>query len=851
MRLGRCYLRDNQKLDVSAPADRLDACRPERASGLLVQVFSSFADHERLLPAVREIQRRHPEAVVIGASTDGEIEGRHMRQGGALFLFAWFEQSRLRSGYVQAPDSTEVGRRLAEALLSPRARVAIAFINGLNEDGDAFLRGFDSANPKRLPLTGAVSADGTRIQKCRILAGDHWLDAGAVGVALEGDALQIGQESLLGWHPVGQPMRVERAQGTRVMRIDGRSPLELYRHYLGEGIAARLPQSTLSFPLFIEQQGIIVARTAVSAPDKTGAIHFAGEIPQGAKVRFGIVNSELIDKELEALAGRFRASPPEALFAYSCMARKGYFGNALESGFAALESIAPVGGFFSYGELHATRDTRALLNGTTTLLALGEKTLPPAPAREFTFQTPRMSTVVEGLSHLIERALEDLDVHQREILLLREHDSLTGLPNRYLLARQLEDALLRGANNNTRTLVVFIGIDRFKDINDAHGHSAGDALLRQFADRLASLARDRDLVARFGGDVFVLAAQNLHPAWGERAAETIARRLIEGLEAPFDFNGFGLGVRVHIGLVLSDGADLSAEKLFKQAELALFASKSDPHHRFRFYDDSQQAKLIARLSSENRLRAALAEHRLRLALQPQVDLEGRLIGAEALLRIQGDDPAWQRSAAFIPVAEQAGLITEFGAFALDESARILAEWQGDPSRRGLKLSVNISAEHFTHPDFSDEVMLALERHGAQGRGLVIELTESVFATNTTHIRNTMEHLKQQGVSFSLDDFGTGYSSLAYLRDFPLSELKIDQSFIRRFQEDTGDDRSIHLIQAIIEIGEALRLDVVAEGVETEAQWQSLKALDCPYFQGWLFGKAVLYPEQWPPPELQR
>ncbi|APZ42159.1 FIST signal transduction protein [Acidihalobacter ferrooxydans] len=308
----RLYLREDW--NDNAVATFLDAL-PATQGTVLVQVFSSFADHNRVLPAVRDILRNLPGAVVIGASTAGEIDGGTMREQGALLLFTLFEHCSVRGYQARATTAFEVGRTLAQTALTPDTRCVIAFANSINTDGDEFLRGFAAANPAQVPLAGGMSADSARFEHCRVLLGDTWLDEGAVGVAIDGASLRVYQDYNLSWRPIGRPMRVTKARGDVVYGIEGRTVVELYTRYLGSDIAGNLPRSAFDFPLFIEFDGLIIPRTMMSRPDASGGVQFAGDIPEGAQVRFGIVNNDAIVDSVRRVAQQVREQAPEALFA--------------------------------------------------------------------------------------------------------------------------------------------------------------------------------------------------------------------------------------------------------------------------------------------------------------------------------------------------------------------------------------------------------------------------------------------------------------------------------------------------------------------------------------------------------
>lgn len=436
------------------------------------------------------------------------------------------------------------------------------------------------------------------------------------------------------------------------------------------------------------------------------------------------------------------------------------------------------------------------------------------------------------------------DVTQRkqaeaEIERLAFHDMLTGLPNRRLLLDRLAMAIAGAVRHGQQGALLFIDLDNFKDLNDTLGHDHGDQLLQQVAQRLRGCLREADTVARLGGDEFVVMLEGL----GAEAAvevEQVGRKLLATLNEPYTLRG-----RVHnstpsIGAALFGQPGDTVDELLKRADLAMYRSKMEGRNTLRFYDPDMQERVLQRALIEADLRVAFQRDELRLFFQPVVDGSGHTLGAEALVRWSHPERGMVPPAAFVPVAEQTGLILPLGRWVLNEACRHLGAWGADTQRHHWTLAVNVSAREFRHPDFVAQVVNALGAHGVPEGRLKLELTESMFLQDANDISHKMAQLKALGVSFSLDDFGTGYSSLSYLKRLPLDQLKIDQSFVRDLLDDE-DDAAI--VRAILTLADNLGLAVVAEGVETDAQRQWLLAAGCQAFQGYLFGR----PSPEPPP----
>ena len=424
---------------------------------------------------------------------------------------------------------------------------------------------------------------------------------------------------------------------------------------------------------------------------------------------------------------------------------------------------------------------------------------------------------------------------QEEIRQLAYYDSLTDLPNRRLLMDQLRHTLATARRTRRHGALLFLDLDNFKVINDTLGHDKGDALLRQVAQRLAHTVRESDVVARLGGDEFVIMLSELdaEPLVGAHEAEVVAGKLLAALREPYDLGGVGHHNSSSIGVTLFGPDDVSADELLQQADLALHQAKAAGRDSYRFFDPAMQARVSERMALERDLRQGLQAGQFLLHFQPQVDGVGHMTGAEVLLRWRHPQRGLVPPVTFIPLAEESGLILPLGHWVLEQACHQLVRWAQQPHTAGLKLAVNVSSRQLRQADFVGEVLAVLERTGANPACLKLELTESLLLDNVDDTIAKMAALKAHGVGFSLDDFGTGYSSLAYLKRLPLDQLKIDRSFVSDARTNPNDAA---IVQAIVALGHSLRLQVIAEGVETWEQREFLAQQGCHHCQGYLFGK---------------
>jgi diguanylate cyclase (GGDEF)-like protein/PAS domain S-box-containing protein len=426
---------------------------------------------------------------------------------------------------------------------------------------------------------------------------------------------------------------------------------------------------------------------------------------------------------------------------------------------------------------------------------------------------------------------------EARIFRLAFFDHLTDLPNRANLLDQLRRALLGSARSGKCGALMFCDLDNFKYLNDSQGHAAGDLLLQAVARRLEGCVREADMVARLGGDEFVVLIRPVEDSRDVAAAqaETVAKKVVAALAAPFQLGELHYTLSVSVGVVTLCGLHDTVESTLRQADAAMYQAKAAGRNTFRFHDPAVQAAWLARAELESGLRRALQRHEFVLHYQPQLDRSNRVIGAEALLRWHQPDGKVVLPFDFIRIAEESGLIIEIGAWVMRTACLELARWQRQPATAGLTLSVNVSARQFTEPDFVTLLATIFAETGVQPSGLRLELTESLVVTDFTSTAQTMATLKRQGVSFALDDFGTGYSSLAYLRKLPLDQLKIDRSFMRDVLTDQND---ASIVRSIIGLGDSLGLQVIAEGVETAGQHQFLANAGCHLYQGFLYQPAM-------------
>ena len=438
----------------------------------------------------------------------------------------------------------------------------------------------------------------------------------------------------------------------------------------------------------------------------------------------------------------------------------------------------------------------------------------------------------DNIQLVVVRDISDQKIQEDKLRKMAQYDALTSLPNRALFHERLEHAVTAAKRKNKHHAVLFIDLDRFKNVNDSLGHSTGDELLVEVAQRLVRGTRPEDTVARLGGDEFAIMLEDINNV---RVAVTVAEKILKLLREPLAIAGYELVTTPSIGIALYPDNGRTVEELLRNADTAMYRAKGNGRNCYQFFTRDMDNQMLQRLKLEADLRHALQFHHFTLHFQPQICFSsGEVIGAEALVRWNSGLKGLRYPGEFIEVAEETGLIVSLGGQVINMACEQLAKW----NKLGIELphiAVNLSSKQFGYVNLVSSIEATIERTGVRPDQLLLEITEAAMMDDEKRAIGVMHKLKSMGIQLAIDDFGTGYSSLSYLKNFPIDELKIDRSFIREMTENEADRR---IVASIVDLAKHLDLRVIAEGIETLTQAEALSSMCCENMQGFLFSKPL-------------
>jgi diguanylate cyclase (GGDEF)-like protein/PAS domain S-box-containing protein len=923
------------------------------SKSLLIQIFTAHNVEENIRQILSELVELLPDAIIIGSTTDGEIAHGESSRNGTVISFVEFEKATLKYAVDISSDSFQRGERLAKKLKTDNSKLFILLSEGLHTNGENFLKGIESIAPD-IKIAGGMAADYANFQKTLVFTKDFILANGAVGVSINSDELEIFNDYNFSWQKIGKKLKITKSEGNIVYEIDGRSAVDTYKHYLGEKVAYKIPSICIEFPLLIEENNTLMARSVIAASGD-GSLTFSANMPEGSEVYFGYGNPEEILKHTNVIPSKLKKFEPEIIFVYSCMARLHFVGPMINQELKPLADIAPMSGFFTYGEFFSNEHNR-FLNQTMTVLAMREKEVQKTHICEYTSSVDEWNSI-NALIHLVNKTTQELveyksfkeaykkferlfefsgnaiavihnnrfvecnqkllqllgykqkeeflktniidiiddeykdkfksilanidndvksdiqeyhqeikiklkdgktiwveitltatiedehiyiiyrDINQRKeaenkLFYKAYHDDLTGLPNRKYFMEKLQEQISQIKNSDEKVAVLFVDLDKLKLVNDTLGHDIGDVMIQTVASRLQQIVAKNGIVARLGGDEFMVMLTNLT---SKEDAGVISKKILNLVQKPIslDMHTFYSSASIGIAIYPDDTTDRTS--LLKFSDTAMYKAKEDGGNRYAFYESNMTQQSIEKLEMQEAFINALRKREFEIVYLPQYDMKHNSIkSVEALIRWNHPTKGLLTPDEFLPYIEKLNLLYRLDKWLMNSAIKEFMHWD----KLGIapeKLSLNIRIAELANEQWERKVIKTLKRLSFDSSRLELEISERDIMKHPQRVLSLLKSLHNNGIDIVIDDFGTGYSSLKQLRELPLSKIKIDKSYI---VDMTNDKDALNMSNIIISLANALGVDIIAEGVETNEQVELLLKNGCRYAQGYYYGKPM-------------
>lgn len=779
---------------------------------ILIQLFSGVMD-KQLIQSILDLIRLHlPDAMLIGATTAGEIMDGVMSSSEIVISVSLFEATEISTYYFPQSDF-ENGVHAGQQILTDRTKVCIAFSEGLKSDSESFLDGFSSVR-NDVMFAGGNAGDDLTFTRTYVMKDNSIYEDGIVIAVLDSDILVANNAYSLSWTPIGKSMTVTKAEKNVIYEIDNRPIKELYSHYLGAETVARVPAGAIEFPLVKIEDDVPIARSII-AQNEDEAFVYAGHFHNGDQVRFAIGNIEEVFNYAADIQASIASFPVEATYIYSCSVRKLFFQEHLNYEFGLINEVAPTVGFFTYGEFFHSCSENQLLNNTTTTLSLSESKF---NSKTVLFLNPHSHhhSMLKSLTHLVNVTQEELDENIQELMTKEQmiesqlRDELTGIKNRTALFNDME--IIEGI----MILAVF-NIDFFSTINDYYGYERGDQLLEIFAKRLVEIVGD-DNVYRISGDEFAVIRTNtiLDQECREQLLE-----IIKALETyRFPLNGHDVTLNISAGVASAEHSNV-----YNLAHIALKEAKNR-RTKVIFFDDYKmlEAKTRNNIIMVNKIKSAIENDRIVPYFQGIVDNKTKkIVKYEALIRLIDEDGSVLSPFAFLEHAKKSKLYDELTKIMITKTFNTFEALD-------VEFSINLTLQDIQCQETRGFLYEILQNSKAAKRA-VFEIVESEGIENFEEVALFILILKSYGCKVAIDDFGTGYSNFSYLSKLDIDYIKIDGSLIKNINSDAD-----HLltVESILFFAHRKGIETIAEFVEDEATFTKLSELGVTYTQGYLF-----------------
>jgi len=796
---------------------------------ILVQIFSGILDKKLIKNIITTIKEFIPNVKIIGASTDGEIINGKVTQNQIILNFNIFEKTTFHTFIISKniDSSYELGQNIANTLIKNNTKLLITFADGLHINGEDYIKGINSIS--NIPIAGGLAGDNAEFKETFVFNEEEIISNGAVAVSLESDVLRVSNEFGFNWEGIGKIMHVTKAKDNIVYEIDGKTPVEIYRHYFGEDVAQNIVKIGVEFPLIIQKNNIKIARAVISQnPD--GSLVFAGNLKVGDRVQFGYGNIESILHKDYQLYQSIEQFDIESIFIYSCMARRRFLGDMINSEIKPFSDIADVCGFFTYGEFFSKNNSNMLLNQTMTILILSEsenkKKFP-----KFT-ENPKKTnlTTLKALTNLIKATTNDLiqlnasleqkvkqktaklKVKNLELEYMFYHDSLTYLPNKFLLDKNLKEKKFYGG--------LLIDIKQFSSINDMYGEMIGDEVLKEFAKKLMKIAQKYDCALyRVGADQFITINFNDNGICHYVKNDIFDLVKEEPIFIKVDKTFLNIHIAVRISLVKKYYDDIKLK-----ADLALNYAKNKNLDFVEYTEDLELEKRLEKeIATITMVKEAINENRVIPVFQ-KIQKSNEFDTYECLVRIKEKDKLISPFI-FLDAISHTNYYFDITKIMIEKSFIVF-------EHRKETISLNFSFRDIENEEIIEFLLEKIDEYNMYSR-VIIELLESENINNFEKVKYFIEKVKEYGVKIAIDDFGSGYSNFIYLAEIKPDFIKIDGTLIKNIDQDTN---SFIITKHINSFAKELGCKTIAEFIHNESVYNKVKELNIDGFQGYFIEK---------------
>jgi len=799
----------------------------------LIQVFSATTDIKFINSIQNYFLDNFPKSTLLGTTTDGVVDGSEVYcETKSVVSFTIFKDTELllaiEEGSRDYNSSFLTGKNIANKILSDDTKVIISFADGIYTNGEEFVNGINSVSSDIL-LSGGLAADNGNMIKTYIFDKLKVFDNGAVAVSLSSKLLHASTGYTFDWTPIGKKLTITKSIKNRVYEIDGIRAVDIYAKYLGDGVAKKLPQVGIEFPLIFEKNGVSVGRAVLLKHDD-GSLTFAGNIKEGESVRLGIGNVDNILKNSDYNARKILETIPyeaEAVFVYSCMARRRFMDTHISDELNVLNQIGRISGFFTYGEFYHHKHNNELLNETMTILVLSESLNPANKEINRSLDINHQDGIgsQQALAHLANAVSTELDeLNQNLEKRVRESseyiykqayfDKLTKLPNRLSLIKRLSDCIGQ--------ILILVNIDDFTTINDFYGHDVGDGVLKKLSNILFDLTKDGGSeVFKLPSDEFaiILDLSRSNKSLEEKIKDCIIH--IENEEFYIDNNTTHVSVTVSAAYINDKGTG------FANADMALKLAKKSNKEYMVFNEDLKLAKQYEEnIKIANIIKQAINDSRIVPYYQPIFDTKTKeIVKYEALVRLVLEDSKVLSPFVFLEISKKIKLYPHVTKIMIDKTFEYF-------SKNGLSFSINFDFKDILNDRIVEYLFTKIEEYNVASQ-LTIEILETQENDNKEVVDKFIENLYSHGSNIAIDDFGSGFANFQHMTEMKSDYMKIDGSLIKNIDKD---DNSRLIVESIVVFAKKLNKKIVAEFVHSKEVYDIVKELDIDLVQGYYLGE---------------